>query len=497
MLISRPFGLLAIAFIALPSCAADRATTASQPKGRWWSGQVNVVTWAELAQSRDARETTWMREVGADIADRGISYGSRPGNFQKHVPVSSFRAFHGKEFKVTCFLSTAGWNPEPSWMADQTRLAEGMIDDGCDGIHFDIYNQPATSTGAVEATEQISSSLRAYALQKYGRNLMFTGNLWRMIDPFSLETVRFMDVAWIESYGTSDLDVVREARIASSLGNYTKPVWYHYQPDDDDWGAAHLENLPKALFSSCLFEQAVFLSNYKYPVFDTVGPDLSQFFEGEHGSWQWAYANPSWRSNVIQYDSFARRYRDYLIGARPRSETLFAFRPEQVEIANPMMTSLLQAGIDFNVFVYGDGVGPAPTEENLTGVRNLITPDLTALIGHPTVREFASAEAFLQNPPPKDQEFVSVQGGKDVLARLMVKGGQISIFLKHFGYTMTSDRLAPVGPLTVSVLGPNVKKAFYVTPEYPDPVYLPLTRTGNRISFTIPKLDYFGLIVLR
>lgn len=158
-------------------------------------------------------------------------------------------------------------------MDRQIRLTEGMVDDGCDGIHLDIYNEPLTTRGAVEATRRIRDALHEYALNRYKRDLLFTGNLWSIVQPFAAVAAQYMDVIWIESFGDSEADVIRAARVAASLGDYSKPVWYHYQPDFDDYRAGHLKVFPEALFSSCLFEGAVFLEDFKYAVFVTKGPD--------------------------------------------------------------------------------------------------------------------------------------------------------------------------------------------------------------------------------
>jgi hypothetical protein len=77
-------------------------------------------------------------------------------------------------------------NPGYAWMSRQISLTHSMVDDGCDGIHLDIYNSPLTTHGAVAATRRISEATHQYARNKYGRDVLFAGNLWRVVDPFSL-----------------------------------------------------------------------------------------------------------------------------------------------------------------------------------------------------------------------------------------------------------------------------------------------------------------------
>ncbi len=125
---------------------------------------------------------------------------------------------------------------------------------------------------------------------------------------------------WLETLGTDEREIVRITRLGRAIGKYQKPVWLHWQPVPHNAfdRVSKLANLAKAQMSACLFEEAVFLCNPRYPIFDTIGPDRSQEFQGNHGVWKLPAINQGWKNSILQYSRFARENRNLYLGTKPQ-----------------------------------------------------------------------------------------------------------------------------------------------------------------------------------
>ncbi len=416
------------------------------------------------------------------------------------------RFFHEHGFKVNSFWSVEGWDPAKESVDKMIDAMKGHIDDRFDGIHLDMLNAPKTTAGAAlgngaegaaAAVARMRDELHKYGQEKYGRDVMFAGNLWRLDSPYLLEAARHTDAVWTESFGVSDAELVRIERVGMSIGD-GRPAWYHLQPDDDAEGRIEkLTNLGRALFSSCLFENAVFLCNYKYPV-------------KVKGNWQFFYINPKWEEHILRYSKFAREHRDFYISAQPEAAVLVAFRPSAVFAANQLMDKLIAAGVNFNVLVYGGRptVGPGATvgrhfpEPNGDALRQyaaVVMPALEPLPGLGAVKRFNNADDFLRATPPEVEAFLKIDGvvgAPHVIGRVMSKGKYRILHMKQIGYTDAADSLPGTGPLNILMYAPGVTKGFVASPDDGATTQLTLKRDGDRVSFTVPGIEYYSLVVL-
>jgi hypothetical protein len=467
----------------MPS-SASRAERPSQK--HWWDDQVNVVTWGQIAEETDPHWAAFAEATGATIMDRAFRF-PRPLEVDPQIHQACqemAKVIHARGWKLNSFRTIMNWDPSPEPLAQAIESLKKHIDDGCDGVHLDWFNNPKVTAGAPAATRQIREELRRYGREKYARDVMFAGNIWRIERPVALELAPQMDVVWMETFGDSDLDVVRVARVAAAAG-YGRPVWYHLQPDDDkEARIKNLANLPRALFSSCLMEEAVFLCNYKYPI-------------KVKGQWRFFYINPAWEQNVLRYSKFARRYRDYYIGAQPQAAVLVAFQPPYSSSATSTMQTLLGQGVNFNVLIHGGEVFPAAQPTDTQGYAAVIAPGWGPLPPAGRAKCFDSAETFLRDVPPEVGAFLTIEDSPRVLGRVMTKGKYRILHLKQTGYTDKADSLPPIGPFKVTMLAPGVTKGFVVSPDRSEETPLRLdTLDGGRVAFTVPGIEYCALVVL-
>ncbi len=472
--------------------SANRKNTSSAPaeapsRKYWWSDQVNVVTWGLLHQETDPRWAAFAEETGATIMDRGFRFprpSQVPPEFHQECQRAA-QAIHARGWKLNSFRTIMDWDPSPEPLAQAIDSLKKHIDDGCDGVHLDWFNTPKTTEGAPAAARQIREELRRYGREKYGREVMFAGNIWSLIEPSALEMAPQMDVVWIESWGDSDVALVRIARMATAAG-CGRPVWYHWQPNDDhEWQVQKLGNLSRALFSSCLMENAVFLCNYKYPVC-------------VKGVWEFFYVTPVWEQNVLRYSKFVRQYRDYYIGAQPQAAVLVAFHPSYLASAAATMQTLLEQGISFNVLIHGGEVFPAAQLADTQGYAAVITPGWGPLPPSDRAKRFDSAEAFLRDVPPEVGAFLTIEQSPKVLGRVMTKGHYRILHLKQTGYTDKTDSLPRTSPLKVTMLAPGVTRGFVASPDGGEESPLQLEALdGGRVVFTVPGIEYYSLVVLK
>ena len=473
------------------------------PAKPWWQDSVVPMSWATLHQAEDRNYLALTQHLRSTIADRGIFCGQYAPDTALTAPEQMRQAadfYRQNGLKVTAFLSVGGWNPAPDAAARLLSVLEGYIDAGCDGVHLDLLFQPATVQNAPAAVSRLRDALHRYGQEKYRREILFTGNVWKLDSAFALQAAAITDVAWIETWGDSDLDLVRIARVARSLGGNKqerhKPVWYHFQPNNDTEGRVlHLVNLAKALFSSCLFEDARFLCNYKYPVPVTVkkpgaGDDSIE--------WKMFYINEGWTKSLLLYARFADAYKTYLTDTVPQAKVLVAYPPEEVSGANRIMDTLLERGIGFNVLVYGSDPFRPLTPESLQGYTTIVTPmsDAALVSLAPGVSVLTQADALLRAIPQEVDRFMKVQGAKDVIGRVTRKGRIRIVHLKQTGYTDAADGLPRTGPLRITLYAPGITQGFCVSPERAGKMELNIQANGDYATFTIPELNYYALAVL-
>jgi len=482
--------------------AAARPTAATSGTKPWWRNEVAVVTWASLENAADRKWLPFVKEIGSRIADRGVFYGHYPERMPpKNAPASYFHA-HG--LRVTSFLSVEQWDPAPGAVTQLIDAMKGQLDDGCDGVHLDMFfsirdydRAVCQTTLAVAAARRMRDELHAYGRARYGREVMLAGNVWQLEDRFALEAAQILDVAWIESWGQSDLEVVRMARVARALDRGHKPVWYHFQPATDaEPRVKRLANLPKALFASCLMEGAVFLCNYQYPVLITKPPAQRKEGQGDPGAWEMMPINQRWKDAVLRYARFARMHKELLLDASPQAPVLVAFRADDVASANRLMDALLRQHVSFNVLVYGDDPFGAPTVDDLRGYACVVTPSegLESLAGKAKV--FVGVDPFLRAMPREVAEFLSVEGAPQVIGRVFTKGNRVLLHLKQYGYLDETDELAPSPPVRVTLSAPSVTRGFCVSPDRKARMTLKVERQAARVSFTVPGIQYYALVVL-
>jgi hypothetical protein len=473
---------------------------ASIPEAKlWWQNQVNVMNWATLHQAEDRPYLSFARQLDSTIADHGIFFGhyqqdNHPGA-SDGAPSAAAQFYHQHGLKVIAFLSVEHWDPAPDSVAKLISVLKSYVDMGCDGIHLDMLFQPATVENAAASVARMREEIHRYGQEKYGRAILLAGNVWRLDSPFALQAGGSADVAWIESWGNSDLEVVRMARVARSLGEYRKPVWYHFQPDTDTQDRVlRLVNLPRALISSCLFENAQFLYNYKYPVPITRKPPRPD----DPIEWKMFYITEGWKRSVLEYARFTSAYKPYLTAGAPQSKVLVAFQPGEVSRANAMMDTLLQHGISFNVRVYGSDPFRPLRAVDLQGYTVVLTPTHTAELDDLTrgAAVYTRADDFLNAVPPEVERFLKIEGDTHVLGRVTVQGKSRIVHLKQTGYTDAADGLRPTGPLRISLYAPGVKHGFAASPESPQKTSLKLQVEGDYVTFTLPGLQYYTLAVL-
>jgi hypothetical protein len=484
------------------SNASKGAGAKSTPKA-WWQ-QDAAVTWPDFEKPEHRRWLGFVRDVGTTICDRGIMYthNASGGDYRETPPglrVPAVDYYHQQGMHVTSFLSVCNWKADDASVTDLIRLMRQELDDGCDGIHLDMLtdvdNPPANvinSDTAFRAIDRMRKAVHAYPRKV---KAMFTGNAYMLERKIGPGIVRLTDVGWIENHGHGDLDLVRTARVARSVDNYTKPVWYHWQPDDNEQErVVRLVNLSKALYASLLMEGAVFLCNYQYPV-----PVLTYDKKGvKKCTWTFYEINDGWQEAVIQYARFAREHSDFYHNVTPVAPVLIAYNPNQIVAADLNMTLLLQNNIPFNVLVYGQW----PFQDmlkcrELDNYKCVVTPDNASerKVQYPGAH-LAVGDIMAGNIPGI-HDFCRVEGAAHVVTRTFTQPGKMFVHLKQHGYTDQADALPVVGPLQLEVHCPKrVRSAVCLSPDRPGTTKLKFTQHGAQVRMTVPKLEYYNLIVL-
>ena len=469
---------------------------------RW--RQDTAVTWPDFEKPEHRRWVDFVRDVGTTICDRGILYYQNAQGGEYHETPAGEKApavayYHQQGMLVTAFLSVSGWKPDEASVANLIRQMRKFLDDGCDGIHLDILitvDDPVAnvhkSDAAVRAIKRLTDAVHAYPRRPQA---ILSGNAWILDGTLGPSIVKLTDVGWIESYGHDDLDLVRTARVARSVDDYGKPVWYHWQPDDNQQERVErLGNLSKALYASCLMEGAIFLCNYQYPV-----PVLTYDKTGTKKLvWTMYEINDRWKAAVLRYARFAREHGELFRNVTPVAPVLVAYNPQQITAANTAMTLLLQNNIPFNVLVYGEW----PFEgllrcKELDSYPCVITPDNGSerRVQYPGAR--LAAGDIIASDIAGIHDFCRVEGAPRIVTRTFTQPGRVLVHLKQHGYTDQADTLPPVGPLTLLQHCPKrVRRATCLSPDRPEPMSLKFSQSKGQVRVTVPVLEYYNLVVL-
>lgn len=462
----------------------------------WWQQETGV-TWPALYEPDQHHWIKFVKDVGTTNCDRGILYHYGPTLESK---ADAVEYYHRHGMKVSAFLSINDWKPDKANVADLIRRMRRFLDDGCDGVHLDMFvcvNDPVTnvhkSDTAVRAVEKLRDAIHAYPRRP---KAIFTGNAWILDSTFGPSLIKICDVGWIESYGHDDLELVRISRVSRSIDGYTKPIWYHWQPDDDEQErSVKLNNLGRALYASCMMEGAIFLCNYRYPV-----PVLSYDASGEKFlKWIFYDINKRWQEGVVAYAKFAKRYAKYFRDVEPVAPVLVAFDPEQITPANKAMTLLLKNNIPFNVHVFGKW-----PFEDVSRFRDfdkypcVITPDNAKerKVVYPTAK--LAAGDIIAGNIPGIHDFCRVEGSANVVTRMFSQPGRLLVHMKQHGYTDQADALPEIGPLSLEVRSERkVRRATCLSPDRAgEAKALKFRQHGTQVRLTIPRLEYYNLIVL-
>ncbi|MCL2665397.1 MAG: hypothetical protein FWE82_07280 [Defluviitaleaceae bacterium] len=456
---------------------------------KWWLDEVNLVTLGILSGNIETDKSflEFYKKIGSRIADRGYVYP----HFSETVSIGTelIDFYHKHGLKFISFTSVGKWGAND--VEALIAASKIHIDDGADGVHFDMFFSPVHDDKTVaDAVAEISREIKKYAAEKYGRTVCFAGNEWVMENRTALAMANICDVVWIESYAYNALEIVRSARLGRAIGGASKPVWYHWQPEDDAKSRIYnLKNLPKAMFAACLFESALFLCNPQYPVFDTKGEDQSQEFLGSHGKWYIIPINDGWKNSVYQYAASLRDHKNYYIDAVPKAELLFAFTPAQIGEANRCMNLLLAENIPSQPFVYGENPHGILTEKIKSEYKR-------ALVLGEDAASADDIKAMLPILKEEASQLIKLETTEKIIAGVMEKDGKTLVHLLHHGYSDETDILEPTGPVRITVRLKNIKKATLVSPDMGGEITLPFSIDGESVSFTVPGVTYYSLVIL-
>ena len=247
----------------------------------WWDDEVNVVTWSDPDYDLKANEDglTFFERNLSVIADRCCHFYDKGADYSEVI-----EKYKRNGLKTTSFVSILDWDIEKSDL--YINEFKKHIDSGCDGVHMDMLFMPGKPDNGVIQTKKIVDALKKYALDKYNKKVLITGNTWMLTEENAVKQAQVCDLAWLESHGKDEMKIIRFVRLGKSLNNGQKTVWYHLQPDNNEFEKIKkLKNYPKALMSSCMMEGGVFLKNPQYPIFDTFDKDEDSVFKMGRPRW--------------------------------------------------------------------------------------------------------------------------------------------------------------------------------------------------------------------
>jgi len=493
--------LLGLVLTGLAPAGCDRQrpepqpqAAATRPGGVWWR-QDTVATWTNFGYPPQEKWLEFIKQIGTTACDRGLSsvHAEGPG-----VRASIADYHHKRGLRLTSFFTIHNWRPDEQYMEELIARMRRDLDDGCDGIHLDMLFSVANQKQNVDESD---AGIRAVAKMRdavhshlHKPRAMFAGNAWQLDGKFGVQVAQLCDVAWVETWGHDDLDLVRVARVARSLDDGAKPTWYHWQPDDNEQARVEkLVNLPRALYASCMMEGAVFLCNYQYPVRITHKDRKGRNTE----DWKMIPINPGWRESVVRYARFALAHADMLRNARPAAPVIVAFRPWRVWQANKIMRDLLRAGVIFNVHVSGRWPFKQVRAKDLAGYKAVISLDPAWVKSATNAPVYTSARALLAAAGPEVRDFCRVDGNAKVLARVLTRDGKMFIHLKQYGYTDKADDVPALGPLTLRLHSErSIRKVTCFSPDTTGSTSLEFSQQASQAKITVPTLRFYTLVVV-
>jgi len=472
----------------------DGPAATTRPGGVWWR-QDTVATWTGFGKPAHEKWLEFIKEIGTTACDRGLSsaHADGPG-----VRASIADYYHKRGLRLTSFMSIPGWRPDDEAVAKLIARMRRELDDGCDGVHLDMLfgvADPKRNVMESDAAARAVAKMRdAVGAHRRKPRAMFAGNVWKLDTKFSLQTAALCDVAWIESWGHDDLELVRMARVARSLGGGGKVTWYHWQPNDNEQARVEkLANLPRALYSSCMAEGAVFLCNYQYPV-----PVVHRDADGRKiTDWRMIPINDRWRGSVVRYARFVKEHADKLRDAEPLAPVIVAFRPGRVAAANRIMRDLLVAGVSFNVHVAGRWPFEELAAGDLAGYQAVVSPDGAWARRAASCPVYRTAATLLAGGGAEIRDFCRIDGAEKVIARVLTGDRRLLVHLKQYGYTDQADDPPAAGPLTLTMhCGREIRQVTCYSPDRPGSEQLEFKQDGPKATITVPKLMFYNLVVL-
>jgi hypothetical protein len=94
-------------------------------------------------------------------------------------------------------------------------------------------------------------------------------------------------------------------------------------------------------------------------------------------------------------------------------------------------------------------------------------------------------------------DFCRIEGAVNVVTRTFTQAGKLLVHVKQYGYTDQADALPVVGPLTLEVHCPKrVRSVACLSPDRPGVTALKFSQRKGQVVMTVPKLEYYNLIVL-
>ena len=472
----------------------DTQPAVTQPGRAWWR-QETVAAWTNLDNGAHEKWLDFVKQIGTTACDRGV--------FSVHAAAAGVLAsatdyHHKRGLQLTSFSTINNWRPDEQYMAKLIASMRRDLDDGCDGIHLDMLFAVADPKRNVQESDAGARAVAKMRDAVHGHDrkpqAMFAGNTWKLDTMFSLQVASLCDVAWIESWGHDDLELVRIARVARSLGGGGKVAWYHWQPHDNEQARVEkLTNLPRALYSSCLTEGAVFLCNYQYPV-----PIVHRDQNGRKVTdWKMFPINPRWREAVVQYAQFAKKHADMLRDAKPLAPVIVAFRAERVGQANKIMRDLLTAKVAFNVHVSGRWPLRELEATDLAGYRAVISPDAARVRPVAEAPVYDSASAMLADAGAEIRDFCRVGGDAKVVTRVLAKDSRMFVHLKQYGYTDQADDIRAIGPLTLMLhCSGKIRRVMCLSPDRSKNCVVKFSQQGPQAKITVPTLAFYNLLVV-
>lgn len=454
----------------------------------WWDNHVNVCTWSMLGRGEhDESILHFFRDMEVSIADRGHFVGMETQNPEKAKAIAKLH--HENGIKITSFNTIEGWNAEEAnLMIEQLKH---HIDLGYDGVHLDMFNatKDRDSITTWEAGQKISTALKKYAKDRYNKDIMFSGNTWVNENPLSIKLTSICDVAWVESWGDSIMDVALICKIGKATRQCPRSCWYHLQPNtDEEWKITDKSNYVRALMSSCIMEGAVFLCNLSYPVLST-----------KDDRWHFVAINEAWKKYVLQYGAFLNRYKEYHVGTQPQAEAVYVVHPREIALARPTMFYLMNENIQFNLLISGDKPLGELDTDTLSAYKYILTNKRAgfSIPSQSTNIHFDQGmlRETLQSLADYSRSYLSFSDDR-VVGRIMKKDTTTIVHVKNRSYCLDTDSISSIYNVQTNMYAPGAYKVVLISPDTNEEDELDFTVDRENIHFQLPVVEYYSTIIV-